>query len=80
MGLTVNKKWMEAAGQFNGKADVLVRDADREMKNALLDKALNYQLCVRHAVGDVGYSLWKAGLPKQERKEIRTKLKAILQA
>ena len=78
LGLTVNKKWTETAEQFNGKADVLISDADREMKNALIDKALNYQQCVRHSVGDVGYTLWKAGLPKQERKEIHTKLKAIL--
>jgi len=78
LGLTVNRKWEETAEQFNGKADVLISDADKAMRNALIDKALNYQLCVRHSVGDVGYSLWKAGLPKQERKEIRTKLKAIL--
>lgn len=78
LGLTVNKKWTETAEQFNGKAEVLISDADRELRNAFIDKALNYQQCVRHSVGDVGYSLWKAGLPKQERKEIRTRLKAIL--
>lgn len=78
LGLTVNRKWEETAEQFNGKADVLIGDADKAMRNALIDKALNYQLCVRHSVGDVSYSLWKAGLPKQERKEIRTRLKAIL--
>jgi transposase-like protein len=78
LGLTVNKKWTETAEQFKGKAEVLISDADRALRHALIDKALNYQLCVRHSVGDVGYSLWKAGLPKQERKEIRTRLKAIL--
>ena len=78
LGLTVNKQWTETAEQFNGKADVLISDADRALRNALIDKALNYQQCVRHAIGDVGYSLWKAGLPKQDRKAIRTRLKAIL--
>jgi len=78
LGLTVNRKWTETAEQFNGKAEALISDADRALRHALIDKALNYQQCVRHSVGDVGYSLWKAGLPKQERREIRTKLKAIL--
>jgi len=79
-GLTVNRKWQETAEQFNGKADVLISDADKAMRNALLDKALNYQLCVNHVVRETGYHLWKAGLPKQERKEIRTKLRTILHA
>jgi len=78
LGLTVNRKWTETAEQVKTKAEVLVADADKPLRNALIDKALNYQLCVNHAVRDVGYHLWKAGLPKQERKEIRTKLKAIL--
>lgn len=78
LGLTVNRKWQETAEQFNGKADVLIGDADKAMRNALIDKALNYQLCVNHAVRETGYHLWKAGLPKQERKEIRTKLRTIL--
>ena len=78
LGLTVNRKWKETAEQFNGKADALMSDADRALRNALIDKALNHQLCIRHAVGDVGYHLWKAGLPKQERKMIRSRLKTIL--
>jgi len=78
LGLTVNKKWTETAEQFNGKAKALISDADRELRNALIDKALNYQQCVRHSVGDVGYTLWKASLPPQDRKEIRTRLKTIL--
>ena len=40
-------------------------DADRELRNAL-DR-------------EVSYALWKTGLPKQERKEIRNRLRAILQ-
>jgi transposase-like protein len=79
LGLTINRKWTETAEQFNGKADVLISDADRAMRNALIEKALNYQLCVNHAVREVGIHLWKAGLPKKERKEIRRRLRAILQ-
>ena len=50
------------------------------MRNALMDKALNYQLCVNHAVRETSYHLWKAGPPLKERKEIRRRLKAILQS
>lgn len=78
LGLTVNRKWAETAEQFNGKAETLISDAEKELRNALIDKALNYQLCIRHSVEYVNYQLWKDGLPKQERKKIRTKLKTIL--
>jgi len=78
VGLTVNQPWTATAEQVNNKAAVLISDADRELRNALIDKALDHQQCVRHAIGDGGYSLWKAGLPKQERKAIRTRLQAIL--
>jgi len=79
LGLTVNRKWEETAEQLNGKADVLISDADRAMRNALIDKALNHQLCVNHAVREMGIYIWKAGLPKKERKEIQGRLRAILQ-
>jgi len=79
LGLTVNRKWEETAKQVKGKADALISDADREMRNALIDKAMNYQLCVSHSVREMSFHLWKAGLPKQERKEIRTRLKTMLQ-
>jgi len=42
----VNKDWKETAKQVKGKADVLIADADRAMRNALVEKAMNYQLCV----------------------------------
>jgi len=78
LGLTVNRSWEETAEQVKARADVLVSDADREMRNALLDKALSHQLCVNHAVREVSIHLWKAGLPKQERKDILGRLKAVL--
>jgi transposase-like protein len=74
----VNRKWTETAEQVTGTADVMISDADNALRNALIDKALNYQLCVNHAVREMNIHLWKAGLPKQERKAIRTKLRAIL--
>jgi len=56
---------------------VLIEEADRAMKNALLDKALNHQLCVNHAFREMKNHLWRAGLPKQERREIRGSLRTI---
>ena len=78
LGLTVNRKWAETAGQVTVTAEVLVSDADKAMRRALIDKVLNYQLCVRHAVKDVNTHLWKAELPKQERKPILDRLRTIL--
>ncbi len=75
LGLTVNREWRKTAKQVKTRADVLVADADKALRNALLDKALNYQLCVRHAVGEVSMHLWKAGLPRNERREILRKLR-----
>jgi hypothetical protein len=48
------------------------------LRNALLEKADDYQACVRHCVGDVRFYLWNAGLPKKMRKEIAGKLLGIL--
>jgi len=79
LGLTVNRRWRETAEQFKGEAEALISDADIELRNALIDKAMNHQLCVNHAVREVSYILWKSGLPKKERKEIRNRLRAILQ-
>ena len=41
LGLTVNRSWAETAEQVKTKADVLVGDAYRAMRNALIDKALH---------------------------------------
>jgi len=48
------------------------------MRNALLDKALSHQLCVNHAVRKMSIHLWKAGIPRKERKEILGRLRAVL--
>jgi len=41
--LTINRKWKEAAVQFKWKAGIMISDADRELRNALI--ALNHQIC-----------------------------------
>ncbi len=79
LGLGVNEDWKKTAGQFNGKAKVAVSDNEPSLRNALLEKAANYQACVRHCVGDVRFYLWNADLPKEQRKEIADKLIAILE-
>jgi len=78
LGLDVNKDWKETLEQFKGRADIAVSDNEPSLRNALLEKAANYQACVRHCVGDVRFYLWNAGLPKEKRKEIADKLVAIL--
>jgi len=78
LALDVNRGWVETAWQVRAEADVLISDADKEMRNALIDKALCYQLCVNHAVRGVNNHLWRAKMPREERKQIRDRLKAIL--
>jgi len=58
----------------------MISDADRELRNALIGKALNHQICINHAVREVSYTLWKAGLPRHERKEVCRRLRSILSA
>jgi len=79
LALGVNEDWKETAGQFRGRADFAVSDNEPCVRNALLEKAANYQACVRHSVGDVRFYLWSAGLPKMQRKEIVNRLTGILE-
>jgi hypothetical protein len=79
LGLGVNEAWKETAAQFRGKADIAVSDNEPSLRNALLEKAANYQACVRHCVSDVSFYLWGAGLPKERRKEIVKRVVAILE-
>ena len=79
LGLSVNEDWKETAAQFKGKAKVAVSDNEPSLRHALLEKADDYQACVRHCVGDVRFYLWNAGLPKEQRKEISGKLIGVLE-
>ncbi len=78
LALEVNRKWPETASQVSTVADVLVSDADKAMRNALRGKVLCYQLCVNHAVREVGNHLWRVGLSKEKRKRILGRLRGIL--
>lgn len=80
LGLSVNEDWKSTVEQFKGKAKVAVSDNEPSLKNVLLEKANDYQACIRHCVGDVRFYLWNADLPKPERKEIANKLIGILEA
>jgi hypothetical protein len=55
LGLSVNKDWKETAAQFRGRARVAVSDNEPSLRNTLLEKADDYQACVRHCVGDVRF-------------------------
>jgi transposase-like protein len=79
LGLGVNEDWKETASQFKGKAKVAVSDNEPSLRNALLEKAANYQACVRHSVNDVSFYLWNAGLPKEYRKGVVKRLTAVLE-
>jgi transposase-like protein len=79
LALGVNEDWRETASQFKGKADFAVSDNEPSLRNALLEKAANYQACVRHSVTDVRFYLWAAGLQKEQRKEIATRLRVVLE-
>lgn len=79
LGLDVNRGWIETLEQFKGRAEVAVSDNEPSLRNGLLEKAANYQACVRHCVGDVRFYLWNAGLPKEKRREIAGKLVAVLE-
>ena len=78
LGLTVNRSWAETAEQVTATAKVLISDADKVMRKALVDKALSSQLCVNHGVKDVSIHLWKAELPRPERTVILGRLRTIL--
>lgn len=79
LGLGVNEDHKETASQFKGEAKFAVSDNEPSLRYALLEKATNYQACVRHSVCDVRFYLWNAGLPKDQRKEIAGKLTAVLE-
>ena len=42
LDLTVDRSLRETVDQVNATADVLISDADKAMRNALIEKALNH--------------------------------------
>jgi transposase-like protein len=79
LGLSVNEDWKSTSRQFKGWAKVAVSDNEPSLRNALLEKAFNYQACVRHCIGDVRFYLWSAKVPKDQRDKLSAKLEGILE-
>ncbi|MFX1534821.1 MAG: hypothetical protein ACFFDI_11410 [Promethearchaeota archaeon] len=79
LALGVNANWKKTSEQFVGKAYFAVSDNESSLRNALVNKASNYQACVNHAVTDVLFYLWSAGLPKEERKQVTSRVVAVLE-
>jgi len=79
LGLGVNEDWRRTAEQLEGKAKVAVSDNEPSLRNALLEKADDYQACVRHSLTDTRFYLWSAGLPKEQRDSIAERLEVILE-
>ena len=46
----MNKDWRKTASQFRGKARFAVSDNGPSLRNALLEKADEYQACVLHGI------------------------------
>ncbi len=79
LALAINEDWSETAKQFRGRAKMAVSDNEPSLRSALLEKAFNYQACVRLCIGDVRFYLWSADLPKKQRDIIAGKLETILE-
>jgi transposase-like protein len=78
LGLGVNEDWRETVSQFRGRARFAVSDNEPSLRNALLEKADDYQACVLHGIRDVKFYLWSAGLPKETRFEVAGRVEAVL--
>lgn len=79
LGVTVNKSWHETSEKANkhiSENAVLVADAEKEIRRAL--KNQNFQLDIRHAIGEISYKLWQHEAPKEDKDAILTRLKEIL--
>jgi hypothetical protein len=50
LGLGVNEDWKMTAGQFRGRAKAAVSDNEPSLRNALLEKADDYQACIRQVL------------------------------
>jgi len=80
---TVNRSWYSSARKVKDKINddaVLISDAEKEIRYAILKKDMKFQLDVVHVPRQVGYKLWQDKLPKDERDVIIKELKALLYA
>jgi len=79
----VNKNWGKTGREVKDmkvvdEDAVLVSDAEKAVRYALLEKDMQYQMCVRHAINDVSYKMWHEGMPLEERKGIQKETSKIL--
>jgi hypothetical protein len=74
----VNVKPAEIAAKINiERYSAFVGDADLGLRNFFKDK-IPFQLCHHHAINDLGFFLWKEGMPKKQRDEYVENLKSTL--
>ncbi|MFQ6052430.1 MAG: transposase [Candidatus Hydrothermarchaeota archaeon] len=81
LGATVNRSWYSSARDIKDWIDskaVLISDAEKEIRYAILKKDMKFQLDVVHVPKEVGYKLWQDSVPKEERDGILGELKAML--
>jgi transposase-like protein len=81
LGVTVNRSWYRAAFEVKdmvSETAILVGDAEKEMRLALLKKDMKFQLDNVHATSEVGYKLWQENIPRNIRESILRELKTLL--
>ncbi len=80
----VNKSWEETASKLDEAAAldekaVVIGDAEREMRNALVKGERSFQLDLVHVFHDTGFKLWQDGeMTLDDRKEVIRRLKSAL--
>lgn len=80
----VNKPWEKTASELDKAAAldmnaVVIGDADREMRNALVTGERSFQLDLIHVVRDTGFKLWQDGkMTLDARKKIIRRLESAL--
>jgi len=80
----VNKPWEKTASELDKAAAldekaVVIGDAEREMRNALVKGERSFQLDLVHVFHDIGFKLWQDGkMTLDDRKEVIRRLKSAL--
>jgi transposase-like protein len=78
---TVNRSWYSSARKVKDRINddaVLISDAEKEIRYAILKRDMKFQLDVVHVPNEVSYKLWQDKLPKDERDRIIKELKVLL--
>jgi len=85
IGVWVDKSWehiakelIEEFGAEKFKGKVLLSDGEIGIEKHLLFKDMHHQRCVWHAERDLGYMLWKDGLPREARDSLTQQFKEII--